>query len=496
MLFVLGTEDVHALQALRELFNVDETVIIFVESLHQVDGVFLQVREALSALLDLLNNVVNRCFWEDVGVVLHVLLSVLVGLQEHELETGQEDGGAENEILLRVVLASSWVSLLLSLHETAANSSGVLIANLVDLDSIITTVEGDDEFPGLIIWLSGHQARFESEDMHILLEHLLHVDLWWFSIEGEDGTKRVLRGSVAIVSWDSLVSHVWSSFSQLEWLLVDAHVGIVPVLGEIITVIDEAFSAVDDDLVAANEIGWSVELLVLQRHAWAVSQDWGLGQLLLFEEHWEWETPGILSVDLLHLNSSVGQEVVEDVVLITTIVGLVLPEDVEAKHLSVVVEERLEVLVGSSTLEKHLDVVLHLGLIWRSLLVVDHGPGLGEEVLGVALWSVELDALVGEETLGEVVTVDHSEDPLVDVEVDANVQVLPSVVLGVIIWIWQLVSLQEDALGDTSVLNSWLDDVDGVIVQVVVDDALAESEVLVGVLNDWLLEVCVEAKNL
>ena len=37
---------------------------------------------------------------------------------------------------------------------------------------------------------------------------------------------------------------------------------------------------------------------------------------------------------------------------------------------------------------------------------------------------------------------------------------------------------------------------EGVIIKVVEDDALSDSEVLVGVLNDWLLEISFEVKNL
>lgn len=57
-------------------------------------------------------------------------------------------------------------------------------------------------------------------------------------------------------------------------------------------------------------------------------------------------------------------------------------------------------------------------------------------------------------------------------------------------------SFQKDALWDTRVFNSWLDDVDSVIVEVVVDDALSNSVVFVGILDDGFLEVAVEAKDL
>lgn len=125
-----------------------------------------------------------------------------------------------------------------------------------------------------------------------------------------------------------------------------------------------------------------------------MGEDWGLGQLLLFKEHWEWETAGVLGVDLLNLNSTIGQEVVEDIVFVTTVVGSILPENVEAEHLPVVVEETLKGLVGSSTLKQHLDVILHLSLVWWGLLVVYHKSSLGEEVLWVALRWVQWNSLV------------------------------------------------------------------------------------------------------
>jgi hypothetical protein len=53
-------------------------------------------------------------------------------------------------------------------------------------------------------------------------------------------------------------------------------------------------------------------------------------------------------------------------------------------------------------------------------------------------------------------------------------------------------SLQEGSLWDARVLNLGLINVDGVVFEEVVDDALAGSEVLVGVLDDWLDEEGVE----
>ena len=57
-------------------------------------------------------------------------------------------------------------------------------------------------------------------------------------------------------------------------------------------------------------------------------------------------------------------------------------------------------------------------------------------------------------------------------------------------------SFQKDALRNTCILNSWLDDVDRVIVKIVEDNAFSNSEIFISILNDWFLEVSVEFENL
>jgi len=61
---------------------------------------------------------------------------------------------------------------------------------------------------------------------------------------------------------------------------------------------------------------------------------------------------------------------------------------------------------------------------------------------------------------------------------------------------WQFVSLKENTLRDTCILNSWFFDVKGVIIKVVINNAFSNSKVLVGILDNWFLEVSIEAQNL
>lgn len=73
---------------------------------------------------------------------------------------------------------------------------------------------------------------------------------------------------------------------------------------------------------------------------------------------------------------------------------------------------------------------------------------------------------------------------------------MPDVEFALVFWVRKFVSLEEDALRDTGIFNSGLDDVNGVVVEVVVDDAFSDSVIFVGILYNWLLEISVEAKNL
>jgi hypothetical protein len=58
------------------------------------------------------------------------------------------------------------------------------------------------------------------------------------------------------------------------------------------------------------------------------------------------------------------------------------------------------------------------------------------------------------------------------------------------------VSLEEDTLGNTAVLNSIFKDVQSIVVKVVVNSAFADTIVFCGVFNNWLLEITLEMKDL
>jgi hypothetical protein len=226
-----------------------------------------------------------------------------------------------------------------------------------------------------------------------------------------------------------------------------------------------------------------------------VGENRGHCELLTSKEHRE----GVLAVvgldDFLDLYGVVGEEVVATVVLVATIVTVVLPHNGKGEHFAVIIEERLQVLVGATTLKHHFDVVLVFSQIWGVLLHVDHGTGVHKRIVRKSLWATKGNTFVCVEGLGELITVNNAEDTTVEVNISTDLEIAPSkgingVKLG------DEVTLEEYTLGDSWVLDAGLKDVNSVIFEVVVDGTLAETVVLGGALNNWLLEEGSEVKDL
>ena len=386
------------------------------------------------------------------------------------------------------------ILVVLSFHEFATDAARVLVADLVDLDGVVAAVEGDDELAVLVIGLRRHQLRIEAQNVHVLLEHLFHVDLGRLGLKLDHVSHGVLICAETVVCRDRLVLDGGRRCGQANWHLSDALLLLVPALGPVIAVVDIAVTAVDLDLLAAADVLRHVVLLVAEGHAWAVREDGSLGELLALEQLGEGGAARVLRVDLLNLNGVVRQEVHQSVELVTAIVGEIFPEDLEGEDAAVVIEELLEAAVRSSTLQLHFDVVLELGLVGWGLLHVDHGTGVRERIIGVVLSRANIDSLVGEVGSGELVAVNDAEDAVVHIQVHAELEIRPVVVRS--ISLLELGTLEEDALRNTGVGDAWLNDMERIVVQVEVKDALPDAIVLSGVLDDRLKEVGLEVEDL
>jgi len=228
---------------------------------------------------------------------------------------------------------------LFALHELASNSATVLVANLVHSDSIVSTHERNNEITCLIIRLGAHQLSSEPQDVHVLLEDFLHVNLRSLGIERKHSVHRVLFSAVACVLGHRLVNKVGGRFLELHRSLDNAEILCVPCLCEIIAIVDKAIAAIHDKRVTTREILRLIEALCTERHARAVGENGGLGKLLSLQKHREGISATVLLSNLFDLDCAVGEEKVESVELVATVIARILPINGEGEYFAVILDE-------------------------------------------------------------------------------------------------------------------------------------------------------------
>jgi len=85
---------------------------------------------------------------------LHVLFGVLIRGCQQKLKSAKLNSASYQKVLLRVVLPSDLVSLLLSLHKATTHAATILVANLINLNCVVSTVEGNYKETIFIVRLS------------------------------------------------------------------------------------------------------------------------------------------------------------------------------------------------------------------------------------------------------------------------------------------------------------------------------------------------------
>ena len=73
---------------------------------------------------------------------------------------------------------------------------------------------------------------------------------------------------------------------------------------------------------------------------------------------------------------------------------------------------------------------------------------------------------------------------------------MPHVIFGLVVWVRKFVPFEENSLRNTTIFNSVLKNMNGVIVEIIEDNAFSYSEILVLVFDNWFLEVAIEFENL
>jgi len=82
-----------------------------------------------------------------------------------------------------------------------------------------------------------------------------------------------------------LIEHIWSLLTESDRDLINSKISLVPLFGEVVSVIDKAVSSPNWNSLSTLKILGLVIVNVTHVHARAVCQDWSLSELLSLEEH-------------------------------------------------------------------------------------------------------------------------------------------------------------------------------------------------------------------
>lgn len=117
------------------------------------------------------------------------------------------------------------------------------------------------------------ESGFETEDELVVGEDFLDVFFGGLGVEGKDASETVFFGTVAVVGGDHVLIFLGLVLLQLEGFLLDAHVLTVPLLGEVVAVVDQAVARVQGHITAHHQVGRAEELLLLQGHSRVMGVD-------------------------------------------------------------------------------------------------------------------------------------------------------------------------------------------------------------------------------
>mmetsp|Transcript_27970 Transcript_27970/g.55067 ORF Transcript_27970/g.55067 Transcript_27970/m.55067 type:complete len:506 (-) Transcript_27970:221-1738(-) len=417
-------------------------------------------------------------------VVLHEFEGEIVRLYELELILVDLQLVAYMQVLGAVPFESGRILHAALLEELPTDETRVALELFEDGDGVVVHVVCDNETTVLIFAGRVHKLSQITQVQAIVFHQFLKVNLGDLVDQVQEGTQRILFSTKSSVRRRFHASD--GRFGVLHVQLREVGFGVSEVFD--VVLLCEGVTAADDQLTAVH-VASAADFEVLFRvvlHALFSSPSnlcnvrgnflEHLGELIPLEQRGEGVTAVVVLSDFENFDGVVSQEVMDDVRALFTVHLGVSPDTVEAKHLSVVLEE----LLSGSDIDTHLfaQASFHKLFVLVHLLVVSGGLDsmlLGEGVQGVGFSFSKINTVVFEEGSGEVVAVCQAEDTAVDAEFSGDEEIVK--VDKLVVALGDAVSLDENALGDTGVLNLGLGNVHRVILQIVVDHALANAEI-------------------
>lgn len=190
----------------------------------------------------------------------------------------------------------------------------------------------------------------------------------------------------------------------------------------------------------------------------------------------------------------ISQEVVQDIVIDLAFQGLVVPGDIEGEHDAVVRDVLLQTVVGMSSSEFDFKILF----IFLGIRRVDFQILLSFIHLKIIAWqrlsSGHRLLHVFIEFSGEIVAVVDTEHAFEETDVLLHAEILPEVVVGATDFLGHALTVDEDALSDARVDHARLGKMDGVVIQIIVQNTRTDAVVFQLTLDNTFLEVAEEAE--
>mmetsp|Transcript_49782 Transcript_49782/g.57138 ORF Transcript_49782/g.57138 Transcript_49782/m.57138 type:complete len:228 (+) Transcript_49782:436-1119(+) len=224
----------------------------------------------------------------------HKFIGELISLQQSKLVRIDNDNSSQGEIAHLESSVLVGMSMDLSLQELSSNHARVSVSLFINLDRIVTAVEGNDELPQFVIFMRADQFCFKSENIFVPLEGLSDVFYGSLGVQRVNRAHRVLLGTVSCILRSLLVRlHFLRSFN-FNGILNDTEIFLIPGAGEVITIDNQTFTSINVQGTSTDQILGLIIFFLLQRHAGVMSHDGFLGQLLSLEQQGEIIPSGVL----------------------------------------------------------------------------------------------------------------------------------------------------------------------------------------------------------
>mmetsp|Transcript_62851 Transcript_62851/g.142028 ORF Transcript_62851/g.142028 Transcript_62851/m.142028 type:complete len:559 (-) Transcript_62851:19-1695(-) len=384
------------------------------------------------------------------------------------------------------------------LEELASDNAQIALRRLVDGHCVIRQVEADDEHPVHILRLGVHEPGLEPQDLPVVHIQLVEVLPWRLRDQVCHRGHGVVPGAVARVVGRFRARH--GPLRQLNLDLgVQLDADLLAEVGarEIVSIVDEEVVVPQQrDVHAHGEVVTMDELGLFPRLGLrAIDLVFADGHPGFSEEDREVVPAAVQRVHFPDLHLVVRQEEKDgEGPPLELRRGDVVHDAEESHHLLVVLEELLHVRVDVPATEHHLAIQLLVrpGLSCAGGL---HGlPRLHERILLDRHWRTLLPAGLVEVTAGEVITVCELDGFAVNVQHLPHLQILGRDVAASLRW--ETVASDQLPLGDTAVVLSGLNDLAGVVLEIVVNHHLTHSVVLEVGLDHGLLEETVESQHM